>query len=143
MSRNAEVECLLDQPSEKRAEVKKEVIIKRKEEIVDDVLCLIANLFVFSRFWIRMDIDSVQLYPFALHLLVEVVDILSSVEYRNSDGKFVGGHDFMSRTLMVYVFNIFSLFVKAVKTPAVARHANACNKLKSDYLRMPIMIQQK
>ena len=51
-SRNAEVECLLDQLSEKRAEVEKEVFIKGKQETVDDVLCLISKLCVCTRFWV-------------------------------------------------------------------------------------------
>ena len=48
-SRNVEVECLLNQSFEKKAEFKKEVFIKGKYETVNDVLCLFANLFVFSR----------------------------------------------------------------------------------------------
>ena len=142
-SRNVEVECLLDKPSEKRAEVEKEVFIKGKQETADDVLCFISNLFVFPRFWVRMDIDDVQLYPFVLQLLVKVANILSSVEYRDFDGKFVGGHEFMAHTLIAYVFTIFSLFVKMVKTSAVTRHAKACNELKLDYLRIPVIIQKK
>ena len=142
-SHNVEIECLLDQPSEKRAEVKKEVFIKGKHETIDDILYLIANLFVFTRFWTRMDINDVQSYPFVLQLLVEVTDILLSVEYRDFDGNFIGGHEFMVHTLIAYVFNIFSLFVKAAKTPVVTRHAKACNELKPNYLRMPVMIQKK
>ena len=141
--RNAEVGSLLDQSSEKRAEVKKEVFIKGKQETVDDVLCLISNLFVFTRFWVRMDIDDTKSYLFILQLLVEVADILSSVEYRDFDGKSGGGHEFMAHTLIAYVFNIFSLFVKTAKTPAVTRHARACNELKPEYLKMPVMIQKK
>ena len=49
LCRNTKVECLLDQPFEKRAKFKKEVFIKGKHETVNDVLCLFANLFVFSR----------------------------------------------------------------------------------------------
>ena len=99
-SHNVEIECLLDQPSEKRAEVKKEVFIKGKHETIDDILYLIANLFVFTRFWTRMDINDVQSYPFVLQLLVEVTDILLSVEYRDFDGNFIGGHEFMIHTLI-------------------------------------------
>ena len=86
-----------------------------------------------------MDIDDVQSHPFVPQLHVEVVDILSSAEYREFDEKFVGGHKFMTHTLITYVFNIFSLFVKAAKTPAITRHAKACNELKPGYLRIPIM----
>ena len=142
-SRNVEVESLLDQHSEKRAEVKKEVFIKGKQETVDDVLCLISNLFVFARFWVRMNIDDTKSYPFVLQLLVEVADILLSAEYRDFFGKFGGGHEFMAHTLIADVFGIFSLFVKAAKTPAVTRHARACNGLKPEYLKMPVMIQKK
>ena len=138
-----EVECLLDQPFEKRAEFKKEFFIKGKNETVNDVLCFIANLFVFGLSWLRMDIDDVQLYPFVLQLLVEVADFYASVEYRECDGKFVGWYEFMAHTLSTYVFNIFSLFVKATKTSAVTRHSKACNELTLDYMRIPVMIQKK
>ena len=87
-----------------------------------------------------MDIDDIQSYPFVLQLLAEVANILSSVEYRDFDGKFVGGHEFMAHTLIAYVFNNFSLFVKAVKTPTVTCHAKACNELKLDYLRTLVII---
>ena len=90
-----------------------------------------------------MDIDDVKSYPFVLQLLVEVADILSSAEYREFDGKFGGGHEFMAHTFIAYVFNIFSLFVETAKTPAVTRHPKACNELKSEYLKMPMMIQKK
>ena len=126
----------------KRAEVKKEVFIKGKQETVDDVLCLISNLFVFTRFWVRMDIDDVRSYPFVFQLLVEVVDILSFAEYRKFDGKFGGGHEFMAHTLIACVFDIFSLFVKTAKTPAITCHVKACNELKPEYLKMPVMIQK-
>ena len=49
----------------------------------------------------------------------------------------------MAHTLIAYVFNIFSLFVKTAKTPAVTRHAKACNELNPEYLKMPMMIQKK
>ena len=90
-----------------------------------------------------MDIDDTKSYPFVLQLLVEVADILSSAEYREFDGKFGGGQEFMAHTLIAYVFNIFSLFVKTTKTPAVTRHAKACNELNPEYLKMPVMIQKK
>ena len=100
-------------------------------------------MFVFTRFWVRMGIDDVKSYPFVLQLLVEVADILSSAEYREFDEKFGGGHEFMAHILIADVFNIFSLFVKTTKTPAVTRHAKAYNELMPEYLKMPMMIQKR
>ena len=134
LSRNSAVECLLDQPSENRAETKKDFFIKGRQETLDDVLTFLANVFVFSHFWVRMDIDETTSYPFVVQLLVEVVDILSSVEYRKFTGKFVGGYENMSHTLIAYVFKILSLFVKAAKTPVVTRHTKACNVLEMKHL---------
>ena len=141
-SRNAEVECLLDQPSEKRAEVKKEVFIKGRQETIDDVIALIANLFAFTRFWVRMDINDLESYPFVLQLLVEIANVISTREYRKLDDSFVGGHEFMAHTLIAYVFNIFSLFVKAAKTPAVTRQVRDTNTMKVETVKMPIMIHK-
>ena len=90
-----------------------------------------------------MDIDDVQSYQFVLQLLVEVADIISSAEYRDFDGNFGGGHEFMAHTLIAYVFNIFSLFVKTAKTPVVTRHTKACNELQPKYLKILVLIQKR
>ena len=137
------MECLLDQPSENRAETKKQLFIKDRQETLDNVFAFLANVFVFSHFWVRMGIDETTSYPFVVQLLVEVADILSSVEYRKFTGKFVGGYENMSHTLIAYVFKILSLFVKAAKTPVVTRHTKACNVLEMKHFKMMIMIQRR
>ena len=74
-SRNAEVECLLDQPSERRSGIKKEVFIKGRQEILDKVPTFVAN------------VEDITSYPFVFQLFVEVADVILSVEYQ----EFVGG----------------------------------------------------
>ena len=52
-SKNQEVENMLDQPSEKRASVKKKVFIKGRQETLDDVITFISNIVIFARYFIK------------------------------------------------------------------------------------------
>ena len=140
--RNTKAECLVDQPYEKRAAIKKEVFIKGKHDTLDDVLTFIANVMVFVRFWVRMDANDPKSYPFVIQPFVDVADILSSVEYREFDWKFLGGHEYMAHTLIIY-FNISSLFVRVAKVPAVIRHTKVTNEVGMTHLRMSVMIHKK
>ena len=81
-SKNAEVEILLDQPSEKRAAVKKEVFLKRKQESLDDIITFIANIFVFARYWTKMEEDS-STHPLVLQMINEVADFISASKFRS------------------------------------------------------------
>ena len=82
---------MLDQPSEKRSGVRKDVFIKGRQETVDDVIAFIANIVCFGRFWVKMVDGDENSYPFVLQLFIEVADVLSSATYREFDGKFKTG----------------------------------------------------
>ena len=47
-SKNIDADRLLDQPSEKRSAVKKDIFIKGKQETLDDVITFISNIVTFS-----------------------------------------------------------------------------------------------
>ena len=79
------MEYLLGQPSEKRDIVKKEVFIKGKQDILDDVLTFIANVVVFARFQVQMYTTNCKAYPFVIQLLIEVTDVLSPADYSEFD----------------------------------------------------------
>ena len=143
-SKNAEVEVMLDQPSEKRAGVRKDVFIKGRQETVDDVIAFIANTVCFGRFWVKMNDGDENTYPFVLQLFIQVADVLSSATYREFDGKFkTGGHEYMAHTLITYLFNIFSLFVTHAKLPKAVRRVKHDNTMDPQCFRMPVMIHKK
>ena len=54
---------------------------------MDDVIAFIANVIIFGRFEVWIDNDDLKSYLFILQLLVKAVEILSSSEYRDCDGK--------------------------------------------------------
>ena len=64
---------------------------------------------VSTRFWVHMATTNSKSYPFVIQLFVEVADVLSSADYREFDGKFLDGHEYMAHILITYLFNIFSL----------------------------------
>ena len=49
-SKNLEAERMLDQPSEKRSSVRKDVFIKGRQETIQDVITFIANIIAFAKF---------------------------------------------------------------------------------------------
>ena len=120
-SKNQEVENMLDQPSEKRASVKKEVFIKGKQETLDDVIAFISNIVIFARYFVKMSKDEKEEQPYFIQLIIEVADFLSSAEYMNFHDKFKKGVTYMPHTLITYIFNIFSVFIKMAKNPKVIR----------------------
>ena len=120
-SKNQEVEYMLDQPSEKRASVKKEVFIKGKQETLDDVIAFISNIVIFARYFVKMSKDDKEEQPYFVQLIIEVADFLSSAEYMNFHDKFKRGTTYMPHTLITYIFNIFSIFIKMAKNPKVIR----------------------
>ena len=114
-SRNNELEVILDQPSEKRSAVKKEIFIKGRQESIEHVLNFIANIVVFARFWVKMTEESTS-QPTFVQILVEVADYISTSEYKYSNEQHIATKVYMSHTLIAYLFNIISVFVKMGKT---------------------------
>ena len=86
-SRNTEVECLLDHPSERRSGIKIEVFIKGRQETLDNVPTFVSNVLVFGCFWVLMNIDDITSSIFVIQLRAELLDVISSAEYQ----EFVGG----------------------------------------------------
>ena len=118
-SKNTEIEGMLDQPNEKRSAVRKDVFIKGKQETLNDVLTFIANIIVFLRFWVNMSKDEDT--PYIIEMLTEIADNLSSSEYISFNNKYKHAAKYMPNTLVSYIFNIFSIFVKAAKNPHIIR----------------------
>ena len=130
-SKNAEVEVLLEQPSEKRAAVKKEVYIKGKQETLEDVITFIANIFVFARFWIKMEEDPAT-HPLVIQMINEVADLISASDFREFYESHKKASNWIPHTIVAYIFNIFSIFVKAAKNPNTVRRFKIENTINYD-----------
>ena len=128
-SKNIDADRLLDQPSEKRSAVKKDIFIKGKQENLEDVIAFISNIVTFSRFWIK---DQ----PYVIDLLTEIADYLSSAEYKIFDNKFNGTRKYMAHTLIAYIFNIFSIFVKTAKNPKIGRKFQIENTIDKNQVKL-------
>ena len=98
-SKNTDVEKMLDQPSEKRSSVKKDVFIKGKQEDIRDVITFISNIVAFSRFWIKMSSDDPNDSPFVIQLIVEIADFVSSSEFLIFYEKYKNAAPFIPHTI--------------------------------------------
>ena len=87
-SKNQEVEHMLDQPSEKRTSVKKEVFIKGKQENLNDVITFIPNIVLFARYFVKISKEETEDQPYIIQMIIEVADFLSSAEYMSFNDKF-------------------------------------------------------
>ena len=128
-SKNIDVDILLDQPSKKRSAIKKDVFIKGKQDSLEDVITFIANIVTFAKFWVKEQ-------PFVIQMLEELADFISSSEYVSFNTKFRDTKNYMSHTLISYIFNIFSLFVKMAKNPKVTRKYQITNMIDINEIRM-------
>ena len=136
-SKNVEVDRLLDQPAEKRSSIRKEIFIKGRQDTLEDVIAFIANISVFARFWIKMDNDK---QPLLIQLITELADFLSSSEYKSFHDKFKTCKVYMPHTLITYIFNIVSIFIKMAKTPQVTRKFKITNTVDHKEVKMAIMM---
>ena len=137
-SKDVEVDRLLDQPAEKRSSIRKEIFIKGRQETLEDVITFIANINVFARFWIKMDNDT---QPLLIQLLNDTADFLSSAEYKSFHDKFKTCKVYMPHTLITYIFNIVSIFIKMAKTPQVTRKFKITNTVEHKEVKMAILMQ--
>jgi hypothetical protein len=137
-SKDVEVDRLLDQPAEKRSSIRKEIFLKGRQESLEDVITFIANITVFARFWIKMENDT---QPLMIQLLTEIADFLSSAEYKTFHDKFKKCKVYMPHTLITYIFNIVSIFIKMAKTPQVLRKFKITNTVDHKEVKMAIMMQ--
>ena len=75
-SRNVEVDRMLDQPEEKRAMMRKDIFIKGRQESIEDIISFIANITVYTRFWVKMWDDNNDDHPLVIEMLMKIADYL-------------------------------------------------------------------
>ena len=64
---------------------------------------------------------NIEGHPYIILLSTEFVDYLSSVEFVSFCEKYKQSHLYKSHTLITYIFNIFSVFIKMAKNPHAVR----------------------
>ena len=136
-SRNVEVDRMLDQPDEKRAVMRKDIFLKGRQESIDDVISFISNIIAFTRFWVKMWDDNNDDHPLVIEMIMRIADCLSSSEYRRFDDRFHQTAPYMYHTLVCYIFNIFSSFVKLAKNPNIVRKLKIENKISVKDIQTP------
>ena len=119
-SKISELDNLLDLPTDRRSKKKSDICIKGKQDTLNDVSHLIANIITFSRFWADCTIDSPDL-PAFVNILLELADELSSADYRRYDAKYSQTIKYIPHTLFCHTFNMFSIFAANVKDPNLIR----------------------
>ena len=120
-SRNSEVESILEHPSEKKSGLRKEVFLKGKQESIEDIVTLAANLRVFGRFWTSKDNNCFHQQPLVITMMEEVAEFVSSPEFHQFFSKHKKTSNYIVHTIIVYMFNIFSLFVGTAQNPQTVR----------------------
>ena len=103
---------MLDQPREKRSSIKIEILIKGKRDNIQDVIAVIANIVVFARYFIKMEIKHED-QPYIVQLTLEIADYFYQQNTRIStrySKRYINNirFDFL-------ICNMFSTFTKLVK----------------------------
>ena len=50
-SHNTEADNILEQPSDNRSGIRKDIFIRGRQETLEDVFSFVGNITVFARFW--------------------------------------------------------------------------------------------
>ena len=135
-SKNVDVDRMLDQPDEKRAIMRKDIFIKGRQHSIEDIITFIANIQVYSRFWVKITTNDLNDYPYVIQMFIDVANFLSSSEYIKFDDKYRIQAPYMYHTLVCYIFNIFSTFVRMAKNPINVRKLKIENTIDIKELRV-------
>ena len=111
----------MEHPSEKKAGLRKEVFLKGNQESIEDIITLAANLRVFGRFWTSKDNNCFHQQPLVITMMEEVAEFVSSPEFHHFFAKHKKTSNYIVHTIIVYMFNIFSLFVGTAQNPQTVR----------------------
>ena len=127
-----EVDQKLDKSAEKRAGMgKQKKTLRGRQETLNNVITFIANITALGRFRVKVKDDN---FPMILNILMDITDLIYSVEYRSFDEKSKGSIIYMAYTLVVYIFNIFAVFVQSAKMPKVIRKFKVTNGINFKHL---------
>lgn len=115
--------------------MKKDVYIKGHQESINDVISFISNIMIFARFWVKISNEDHDM-PLVLQMLMEIADMLSASNFLSFYDKHINIAPFISHTLITYVFNIFSIFIKMAKNPHAVRRFKIENTIDPKEIRI-------
>ena len=85
-------------------------------------------MICFARFWIKLG-DNASYQPTIVQFLNDVIDQQSSSEFTKFVDKHLEAKPFIPHTLISYLFNIISVFVKFAKNPHTVRQYKVENTI--------------
>ena len=77
--------------------------VQGRQETLNDVIALLANLMILGRFWVDFDGKYVSTYLHVLHQLSELVDVLTTSEFRDFAREMKGAYPSLAYTHREYV----------------------------------------
>ena len=79
------------------------VFVQGRQETLNDVIALLANLMILGRFWVAFDGKYVSTYLHVLRQLSELVDVLTTSEFRDFARGMKGVYPSLAYTHREYV----------------------------------------
>ena len=77
-----------------------------------------------------------------MQIILEIADVVSAAEYRKFEDKHKDEVLYMTHTLITYVFNIFSVFIKMAKNPTVVRKFKIDNAIDPKGVKIALMMHK-
>ena len=142
-STNVGLEEMLYQHSEKRSSVSRTVFVKGRQDMLDDVVSLQANIMVLGRFWIKFMGNDELMFPYVLRQLIGLVNVLTSTKFRNFAAMMTGVCPYLAHTLIVNIFNVSNGFVELAKNPHVIRELKATGHIDIKNVKVPTLIMNQ
>ena len=69
-------------------------------------------------------------------MYTEVADLISSVDYRSFNERFIASKRYMPHTIIYYLFNIGSIFTCMAKNPTIVRRFKIEGIIDADEIRL-------
>ena len=79
-----------------------------------DVVAFVANILTFARFWVKMT-DETHTQPTLVQILIEIADFITTPDFKTFHTNFLKQNPYIAHTLIAYIFNITSAFIKIAK----------------------------
>ena len=89
--------------------------MKGRQETLDDVITLAANIKVFGKFWFKVTEDIYHQQPLVITLMEEIANYISTQDFKYFFEKHHSSTQYIPHIIIVYMFNVFSMFVSTAK----------------------------
>ena len=89
--------------------------MKGRQDSLEDVITLAANRKVFESFWFKKSEDSYHQHSLIITMMEEIADFISTPDFKHFSDKHHSLSNYIPDTTVVYMFNIFSMYVNTAK----------------------------